>query len=284
MMRTAGVDTLEALIVVEGRAAERREVQRALSERERMILQFGEGASLEVLLMRIRGLDPAQVRARIQEVEGQIRELDDEIQVLAQQIGKLDAQQEILLERSSADASEHAEAILARVSDLARHYARVQLARVVLREQIEEYRKKHQGPILERANDLFPRLTAGAWRGLEIDYDIDDEPDLVCVRNNGQKVARTGLSDGTLDSLFLALRVASLHEFSPQGDTLPLILDDALVHFDDGRVQAALTILAELAQRMQVLLFTHHRRIVEIARSTLPPARLAVHALTASPS
>lgn len=280
MLRAAGVHTLEELSLVESRAAERRELQRAIVELERRILQFGEGASLEVLLTRIKGLDPAQVRADIQDAEEDLEDIEEKIQVLAKQLGKLDAQREALLERSSADASEQAEAMLARVADLARRYARIKLTRVVLRGQIEEYRKKHQGPILERANDLFPRLTVGAWRGLEIDYGIDDEPVLVCVRSNGQKVARSGLSDGTLDSLFLALRVASLHELSLEGETLPLILDDALVHFDDERVQAALAVLAELAQRMQVLLFTHHRRIVEIATSTLPPARLAVHELT----
>jgi uncharacterized protein YhaN len=60
---------------------------------------------------------------------------------------------------------------------------------------------------------------------------------------------------------------------------MPLILDDALIHFDDARAAAALEVLAELGRHTQVLFFTHHARMVELARAALPESALQVHEL-----
>ena len=51
---------------------------------------------------------------------------------------------------------------------------------------------------------------------------------------------------------------------------MPLVLDDVLIHFDDGRARAALRVLGEFAATTQVLFFTHHERLVELAREALP--------------
>ena len=73
--------------------------------------------------------------------------------------------------------------------------------------------------------------------------------------------------------MYLALRLAALehgHEQQVDGravEPLPLILDDGLVHFDDDRTRAMLEVLADVAARMQVIVFTHHRSVVEIARA-----------------
>jgi uncharacterized protein YhaN len=60
-------------------------------------------------------------------------------------------------------------------------------------------------------------------------------------------------SDGTMDQLYLSLRLAVAEELTPKA---PLILDDVLVRFDDERMRAAVAILRELAQNRQVILFT----------------------------
>src|SRR5690606_26798621 len=82
---------------------------------------------------------------------------------------------------------------------------------------------------------------------------------------------------GTRDQLYLALRVASIERFLETSAAPPLVLDDAFVHFDDDRTRAALEVLSELAKRTQVLYFTHHARVVELARAALDEETLQVH-------
>jgi uncharacterized protein YhaN len=91
-----------------------------------------------------------------------------------------------------------------------------------------------------------------------------------------------GLSEGTRDQLYLSLRLASLLRHAELGGAMPLVLDDVLIQYDDERSRAALSVLAEVAQKMQVLFFTHHARLVDLAESALAPSDLVVHHLAAS--
>ena len=65
------------------------------------------------------------------------------------------------------------------------------------------------------------------------------------------------LSGGTIDQLYLALRLAISELLLPEA---PIVLDDALVAFDDERAKVALQVLAEEAQSRQILLFTCQSR------------------------
>ena len=64
-------------------------------------------------------------------------------------------------------------------------------------------------------------------------------------------------SEGTVDQLYLSLRLAVAEAMLPQA---PLILDDALARFDDTRTASAMDILKDMAQSRQVILFTCHSR------------------------
>ena len=58
----------------------------------------------------------------------------------------------------------------------------------------------------------------------------------------------------------LAVRLAVCELTWPDGEKAPLVLDDALVNFDDSRMELALALLKELGQTRQILLFTCHSR------------------------
>ena len=63
----------------------------------------------------------------------------------------------------------------------------------------------------------------------------------------------------------LALRLASLEQYLEKNEPLPFIVDDILLRFDDDRALATLKVLADLSRKTQVLFFTHHRHLVELA-------------------
>ena len=89
------------------------------------------------------------------------------------------------------------------------------------------------------------------------------------------------VSDGTRDQLYLSLRIASIERQLEGNEPIPVILDDILVHFDDERAKLALGQLGELAERTQVLYFTHHERVRQLAREVLGE-RLQEHTLEVS--
>jgi uncharacterized protein YhaN len=60
---------------------------------------------------------------------------------------------------------------------------------------------------------------------------------------------------------------------------LPLILDDCLVNLDDRRTEATLKVLGELSRKTQILFFTHHARMRELAQKAIGPAQIMVHDL-----
>lgn len=149
-----------------------------------------------------------------------------------------------------------------------------------MRDQIERYRRENQGPLVKRAGEHFAALTLGSLEGLMTDFNEKDEPVLAGIRSGGERVTVEGMSSGTRDQLYLALRLASLEKYMESAEPMPFIVDDVLVDFDDDRSQAALNALAELAEKTQVILFTHHLQVVEQSRQLQGP--IQVHELGAT--
>jgi len=77
------------------------------------------------------------------------------------------------------------------------------------------------------------------------------------------------MSTGTADQLYLALRVASIEDYLERAEALPFVADDLFINFDDDRAAAGFRLLGQLAEKTQVLFFTHHQHLVEIAEATL---------------
>jgi uncharacterized protein YhaN len=95
-------------------------------------------------------------------------------------------------------------------------------------------------------------------------------PRLLGICNDGRTVVDVGgMSEGTTDQLFLALRLAAIEESIAAGVRLPFLADDLFVNFDDERAEAGFRVLAELAQSTQVLFFTHHVHLAAIARAVV---------------
>jgi len=77
------------------------------------------------------------------------------------------------------------------------------------------------------------------------------------------------MSTGTADQLYLALRVASVEAYLGRADALPFVADDLFINFDDARAAAGFEVLGKLASKTQILFFTRHRHLVDIAERTL---------------
>jgi uncharacterized protein YhaN len=141
----------------------------------------------------------------------------------------------------------------------------------LLRWAIDRYRREKQAPMLKRAGELFAILTGGSFETLQLEFDHDDKVHLAGMRRDGKRVGIAGMSTGTADQLYLALRVAAIEDYLDDAAPLPFIADDLFINFDNRRAAAGFRVLSELAKKTQVLFFTHHQHLLDVARETLGP-------------
>lgn len=163
--------------------------------------------------------------------------------------------------------------LMAKTGELTEEYVRLTLAEQLLLSRVEAYRQENQDPVLRRAEELFRRFTLGLFTHLRPDVDDKGKNVLWVVRRNGREEKISALSEGTADQLYLALRLASLERFAEADQTMPFVMDDVLMSFDEERSTAVLHVLDEMAERFQIVVFTHHDRLAEIAEHTLGKGR-----------
>ena len=188
------------------------------------------------------------------------------------------------LGHDAAAMAQQAEDALAEARDAAERYARLHVARVLLRAGIDRFRKEQQGPLLRAAGAHFALLTGGRYERLIVDYDAAGRTVLIAIRDMGEECPVEALSEGARDQLYLALRIAAVEAYAAQAEPLPFIADDLLVHFDNPRAAAAIALLADLGQTTQVILFTHHDHIVTLAERQAGVAVQALPPITVGPS
>ncbi|QDV37352.1 YhaN family protein [Tautonia plasticadhaerens] len=279
LCREARCDTPDDLPEAEATAAERARLEADLRRVEDLIRSCCAGSSLDAFISESRGIDPDGLELRIDELDEEIELIERDRSALDQSIG---GEREWLRAQrggdEAADAAERTQSLLAEVRSRVEDYAALRLALELLQCGIEEFREENQGPILRRAGELFTTLTAGSFQGLGLGEDDHGQPVLLGLRD-GRPVGVESMSDGSCDQLYLALRLASLEGWFARHEPIPLVADDILLNFDDERSAAALVALAELSRRTQVLFFTHHEHLVELAQAHLPNDVRTIHRL-----
>jgi uncharacterized protein YhaN len=278
----ASVETDDDLIAASQRSRVKRDLLQKLDTIEQELLRNGDGRGIEELE---KEADESEIDA----IEGELATISDELKELQEQRDRLrderrTIQNEIKAKDGSAaaaNASQEAEEHFTTMVSSAEQYLRLRIAALVLEQRIEDYRKKNQAPVLARAGELFSKLTLGSYANLRDELDESGKPILLGVRPNDEEVPVEGMSDGSRDQLYLALRLATLEQPLSKGEPIPFVVDDILIGFDDNRTRVCLEVLSELAAHTQVLLFTHHSRVLELAKSIDAKAGIYTHVLLA---
>ncbi len=138
----------------------------------------------------------------------------------------------------------------ARLETLQDTYDALTLAMDTLSQAEAQLQRRFAPRICQCTKALFSQLTENRYDRLILEEDLS-----LSVGAQGENTLHGSLwrSDGTVDQLYLALRLAVAEALAPEA---PLILDDALVRFDDRRLSIAIGVLQEMAEAKQILLFT----------------------------
>ena len=279
----ARVEDAAALPDAEKGSAERQRIEDALRDIEKRLFALVPGHGVDEIAALVASEDAEALAPTLEALAERIEDLDDERLALQESIGELKNKLAQMNGGSqAADAAAQAQGLIASIAEDAEEYARLRVAHFALNRAIERYRAANQEPLLARAGEIFQTLTLGSFAELRADVDDRDHHVLLGVRReNGSLVDVAGMSEGTADQLYLALRIASLERHLERHAPIPFILDDILVNFDDARATAALDVLAALSERTQVIYFTHHQHLLELAKAKLGKKTLFVHALNA---
>lgn len=281
LCRQANCATADDLPLAEQRSHLRAKLEADLRRCEEQIRALSAGASIEAFITEAEQLDPDGLGLILDGLEKEVAELQERMLEVNRKIG---AENKVLeaIDGSSkaAEANEQAGYALAKLQSDVPRYAALRIAAHVLQQGIERYRERAQGPLIRRASQLFATLTAGSFGGLRIDYDERGAAVLVGVRPDGVTTLDIScMSDGSCDQLYLALRIASLENWLAAHEPIPLVVDDILLQFDDGRSAAALQVLGEFSRKTQVIFFTHHAHLLDLAREHLEQDTFFVHHL-----
>lgn len=176
---------------------------------------------------------------------------------LRHQLGQLQGQMESL--GDEAALTRELGQVRARIAELETYYKALETAMDFLEKARAELQKRFAPRISQKAQEYMSRLTGGRYNRLFLDGEFVLNAGTTEEINPRPSRWR---SDGTIDQLYLALRLAVSQELLPDA---PMVLDDALVRFDDDRLKAAMDLLKEESTRRQIILFSCQKREVEYA-------------------
>ncbi len=120
------------------------------------------------------------------------------------------------------------------------------------------------------ASDLISGITGGIYNSMSVDQNLN-----IFMNTPTRLVPVEQVSSGTMDQIYLALRLAAAKLIQPEGDYMPLIFDDSFVLYDEDRLHTALKWLKS-AYPGQIIIFTCHQREMQMMTSD----QIAYHLVT----
>jgi len=257
LQQVAAVSSIDDLRNAIRRSDELRTLQLDHEAVAHALAQDGDGMSLAELTEECAATDLDQVAAREQTIIQERSDLQNRLMEAGE--ARSAARREFDAvggDDRAAKAAADRQAALSEMKEIAEEYVRLRSGELLLQWAVDRFRREKQAPLLKRAGELFAILTSGSFKDLQLEFDDQDNMQLAGIRDDGCKVTVWGMSTGSTDQLYLALRVAAVEDYFSHSAPLPFIADDLFINFDDKRAAAGFKVLSQLAQKTQVLFFT----------------------------
>ena len=191
-------------------------------------------------------LSPEQVTARLSQTTLLLQSAQSRLDTLTGQLRSLG---------STDDLTARLQQRRQQLAQSQEEYDAIALAMEVLDDANTTLQNRFSPALGARAAEIFAKITGGRYQKVLLSRDFSLETD-----SEGAQRSVQLLSQGASDQLYLAVRLAICDMVLPAEKRVPLVLDDALLSFDDDRLHAALDYLLEESERRQILLFTCQKR------------------------
>lgn len=194
------------------------------------------------------------------------RRLNEQTGALTQKLAEAEASADLATQLQTA------ERVAAEARAQVRRWVVARLAKGLIDDTLEEYERTKVPEVLRRAGHHFGTMTAGRY----VRVHLHEGRELRAFTPNDEVLAAADLSRGTFEQLYLAVRLGLIESFSAANVALPLVLDDVLANADPERAARLAAVLADLAERQQVLFLTCQPHIASLLVAQAPRAKHVV--------
>lgn len=161
-------------------------------------------------------------------------------------------------ENTKAKIEEKFQGYLQEKEELMRLSKSIELAKKALEEAYEKMKSEVTPKFTEDLSLIIKHISEGRYKNVK----YTDEAGIVVELKNGEYVKANKLSIGTIDQLYLSLRLATIKELSDEN--MPIILDESFAYYDNERLNNILRYLHTNYKNNQIIIFTCSNREKEI--------------------
>ena len=271
LLRTAENLVTAARALSAQRAELESEQKGAESELDRVL---GEGVHADRLRADLSSGLVLEWEARATAAAERVRCLEEQYElVLREHEGLVLQLDELVRSDAIAVLEQRCHELEAELDATMKSYLTTSGARLLVHRTLRRYEAERQPAVLAGAGEHFARVTDGRYQRLVVDSAPDgSNPTVQVVKENGSLIDATALSRGTIEQLYLCLRLALAESFADRYLPLPIVLDDVLVNFDPARARSVVDELIVTADRHQVLFLTCHPHLAELVSGRAPRA------------
>lgn len=236
--------------------------ERIRTATEVLVAQSGAGDALTALRADLAGyadLGEIEMAGAAEDAARASTKL--ELDQVSERIGGLKRSVDQMLRDASPSVErQRREDLLGRLDEKARDWAAYSVARHLLQTSRRKYEGAHRPAVISIAERYFADWTEGRYTRILAPIGSTSLIDGV-ERADGTVVRLDGLSMGTAQQLYLAVRFGLVEHFAENAQPLPVVMDDILVNFDPIRAKRTAASIKELSQRHQVIYFTCHEEV-----------------------
>lgn len=224
---------------------------RHLSEQRNLDIQRTQLKSMQQLLGKVtqEDYDPEALRLDEAELNYELTTAQRRLEELNADLSENNGKLAMMGDPISLNAE--LEQLAAELTDAQERSEILRIAEEALVRADAVLRSRFSPQITAEAGTILAEMTDGKYPKLLLQPNMT-----LSVREEDGTVTRpsAAMSCGTADQMYLALRLAMCRRML--GSDVPLLLDDALINFDDDRTAAALKLLEREATTRQIILFT----------------------------
>ena len=226
----------------------------------------GPGERLESLKRKLSDIDIQAIDAETRRLQEELDETTTVIESLNKELGATQTGIQTLIgEEESSKLRMERHRLLEEMRGHAREWTVRTIAENLLKEARRKFEQERQPDVVRHSTGFFRGITDGRY---ETVFSPLGKSEIHVTNSEGGSKRPDQLSRGTREQLFLSLRFGLIRELGQRSETLPVIVDEALVNFDPTRGTRAASAFMDLAQTNQVLVFTCHPQIVDWFVST----------------